>query len=104
MTNQSNVLRFRRKLRRRSTNGAPAQMRAFPTSRHVKIVGFISRAMREQPSQDAAERYLVSHLETEWSRLEGLGVDPVEIERSCRLFASAAWRVTFASVHHEDIA
>jgi len=105
MTDQtSNVLRFKRKRRRRSKNDAPAQMLAFPPGRHRRIVAYIAREMRKQPTPDAAEEYLISHLEIEWSRLAGIGVDRAEIERSCRAFAVAAWAIVLRGCDTEGVA
>lgn len=104
MTDQptSNVLRFKRKRRPHAKIDVPAQIFALPTSRHVRIVEFISREMRKQPTPDAAEQYLISHLEIEWSRLAGIGVDRAEIERSCRAFAVAAWAIVLRGCDHDE--
>ena len=106
MTDQktSNVFRFKRKRRRSSKSRAPAQMLAFPPARHRTIVRYIAAEMRRQPSRDAAEQYLISHLNVEWSRLVHIGLAEDEIERSCHAFAIAAWKIVFSGVHHEGVA
>jgi hypothetical protein len=91
----SNVLRFRRKRRRHSNSIAPAQVLAFPPGRHKRIVAFIAAEMRKQPSADAAEEYLIDHLEIEWRRLAHLGIPDAEIEPLCHAFAKATWRIVF---------
>ncbi|WP_316185867.1 MULTISPECIES: DUF6074 family protein [unclassified Bradyrhizobium] len=68
----------------------------FPSSRHRRIVRFIAAEMRKQPSIDAAEDYLISHLNIEWERLADLGACEDEADRHCRAFAIAAWRVFYA--------
>jgi hypothetical protein len=104
MTDQQNVVRFRRKRRRRSKNEAPAPVLAFPPARHSKVVGFIARQMRALPSPEAAENYLVEHLEIEWGRLADIGVDPDEIEHACRAFALAAWAIALRGSETEGVA
>jgi hypothetical protein len=81
-----------------------AQVHAFPTSRHSKVVEFISREMRACPSIDAAEQHLIKHLEIEWDRLADIGVDADEIERACRAFARAAWAAVSRDAEHEGAA
>jgi hypothetical protein len=76
---------------RKSTRSATVH--AFPSARHSKMVTFIARDMRARPSLDAAEHCLIEHLEIEWGRLAGIGVDPDEIERQCRDFARAVWKI-----------
>jgi hypothetical protein len=77
---------------------------AFPTSRHREMVAFIASAMLSQPSPDAAEEYLIEHLEIEWGRLAGIGVGPTEIEWSCREFARAAWAIVMRRRKSEGVA
>jgi hypothetical protein len=71
---------------------------------HHRILTFIAGEMRKQSRPERAEQYLISHLEIEWSRLAGLGIDPVEIEQSCRAFARATWTIVFKGAHHEGAA
>lgn len=81
-----------------------AQIFAFPSSRHRRIVLFIATEMRKQPSADAAEEYLLDHLEIEWSRLASLGIPDAEIEPHCRAFATAAWQIVFEDCRAWEIA
>jgi len=81
-----------------------AQVCVFPPARHKKIVAFIVREMRKKRSPDAAEKYLISHLEIEWSRLAGLGVPDDEIDGHCRDFAREAWRGFFKDRKTKGIA
>ena len=105
MTDQtSNVLRFKRKRRRRSKNDAPAQMLAFPPGRHRRIVAYIAREMRKQPTPDAAEEYLIGHLHIEAGRLAALGIADDVIERACHAFAVAAWAIVLKTCDTEEIA
>jgi hypothetical protein len=106
MTDQqaSNVLPFRRKRRRRSKRNAPAEVFAFPSSRHIKIVEFIAREMLKQRSLDAAEERLTDHLHVEWSRLAELGVPDHEIEQQIGTFARAAWQIVFKDRGAEGVA
>ena len=100
---QSHRCRAPRRGRRRK--GAPtAQVLIVPSSRHRNIVDYIAAQMKGKQSLDAAEDYLISHLEIEWSRLADLGLNDVEIERHCDLFARAAWRVVLAGRETEGVA
>ncbi|MDH2341499.1 DUF6074 family protein [Bradyrhizobium sp. SSUT77] len=76
----------------------------FPPARHKKIVAFIVRDMRKKRSADAAEKYLIDHLDLEWSRLSDLGVAEAEIELHCRAFAVAAWTAYFKDREARGIA
>lgn len=102
MTDQSTVIRFPRKRRRGSITGSLAQVFALPTSRHVRILEFISGEMQKQPTVDDADLYLVSHLNIEWRRLQGLGLTEFEIESQCREFARAAWRIAIKAFSQRD--
>jgi hypothetical protein len=106
MTDQknSNVLRFKRKRRRGSKNDAPARVLAFPPGRHRRIVAFIARDMRKQPSPEATEKYLVDHLEIEWRRLADLGIADDVIEGHCREFALATWAIVLRGSETEGVA
>jgi hypothetical protein len=106
MTDQqaSNIIRLKRKRRRRSKNDAPAQMLAFPPDRHRRIVAHIAKEMRKQPTPDAAEEYLVGHLHIEAGRLAALGIADDVIEGACHAFAVAAWRIVFRTCDTEEIA
>lgn len=81
-----------------------AQVFAFPPVRHGKIVAFIVRDMRKKRSADAAEKYLISHLDIEWSRMADLGISEAEIELHCRDFAVAAWTAYFKDREARGIA
>lgn len=72
-----------------------AQIYAFPSSRHRRIVEFIAAEMRKRSSADDAEEYLIGHLDIEWSRLADLGIADAEIEQHCHAFAKAAWQIVF---------
>jgi hypothetical protein len=106
MTDQqaSNIIRLKRKRRRRSKNRAPGQMLAFPPGRHRRIISFIAGKMREQPSLDAAEEYLIGHLHIEAGRLAGIGIADVEIEQLCDAFAVAAWTIVLKTCDAEGVA
>lgn len=81
-----------------------AQVFVFPPARHKKIVAFIVRDMRKKRSADAAEKYLIDHLDLEWSRLADLGVAEAEIELHCRDFAIEAWRGFFKDRQSKGVA
>ncbi|WJR74913.1 DUF6074 family protein [Bradyrhizobium sp. NP1] len=81
-----------------------AQIVAFPSARHRRIVSFIATEMRKKPSAEDAEEYLIDHLEIEWSRLAGLGVADDAIELHCRAFAKAAWQIVFKDVQAWGVA
>jgi hypothetical protein len=72
-----------------------AEICIFPVALHRRIVRFIATEMRKQPSADAAEEYLIDHLEIEWGRLANLGIPDTEIESHCHAFAKAVWRIVF---------
>jgi hypothetical protein len=101
MTDQqaSNIIRLKRKRRRRSKIGAPGRLLAFPPARHRKIVAYVAKQMRRHSSLDAAEEALVDHLWIEANRLSDLGVIDDEIERFCRDFARAAWKIVLQDQH-----
>ncbi|RZM98724.1 hypothetical protein CWO91_36880 [Bradyrhizobium genosp. SA-3] len=80
---------------RRTKRANSAQIFAFPSSRHCRIVAFIAAEMRKKSSLDEAEGYLIGHLDMEWSRLADLGITDTEIELHCRAFAKAAWQIVF---------
>ncbi|MET4233383.1 hypothetical protein ABIA85_006676 [Bradyrhizobium sp. LA6.10] len=72
-----------------------AQVYVFPSSRHRRVVEFIAADMLTRPSVDEAEKYLIEHLDLEWSRLADLGIADAEIEQHCHAFALAAWQIVF---------
>jgi hypothetical protein len=72
-----------------------AQICVFPPERHRTIVAFVVGEMLKQASPDAAEEYLIDHLNIEWGRLSLLGIADAEKDRQCRGFARAAWRAFF---------
>ena len=71
------------------------QIVAVPPARHRKIVAFIAAEMVKLSTDDAAEEYLIGHLNIEWGRLSFLGIPFDEKDRHCRDFARAAWRIYF---------
>ncbi|MCK1474905.1 MULTISPECIES: DUF6074 family protein [unclassified Bradyrhizobium] len=81
-----------------------AQVYIFPSSRHRRIVEFISAEMQKRPSVDDAEQYLIDHLDIEWNRLAGLGITEAEIEQHCHAFALKAWRSFFDGRQAQGVA
>ena len=81
-----------------------AQVYVFPSSRHRRIVEFIATEMQKQSSVDEAERYLIDHLDIEWSRLAGLCIADAEIEQHCHAFAREAWRSFFTGRQAKGVA
>jgi hypothetical protein len=69
-----------------------SQIKTFPSARHRVMLETIARAMVACTSPDAAEDFLIRHLNIQWDRLELFGVDCDEIEIECQHFAFAAWR------------
>lgn len=81
-----------------------AQVCVFPPARHKKIMAFIVRDMRKKRSPDAAEKYLIEHLEIEWDRLADFGIADAEIELHCHDFAREAWRGFFKDREAKGVA
>lgn len=96
--------RCRAPRRGRRRKGAPvAPVYVLPSDRHRKIVKFIAAQMKAKPSLDAAEEYLIGHLDIEWSRLADLGLAEEAIEQHCHAFARAAWRIVFDGLEAEGV-
>lgn len=67
-----------------------AQILAFPSARHVRLLPNVVAGMRGCPSLQAAKAHLTWHCDFWWDHLESLGVSDKSCEREIRAFATAA--------------